>query len=70
LKHWAFEKNITATEMGFVAAKGESRSREQGKSTTFYTRGIKINPKKLMHSRSVSVSQWRKWITLVRGMIL
>jgi hypothetical protein len=46
LKNWTFEKNITATEMGFVAAKEESRSREQGKSTTFYNRGIKINPKK------------------------
>jgi hypothetical protein len=46
LKHWAFEKNITATEMGFIAATEESRSREQGKSTTFYNRGIKINPKK------------------------
>jgi hypothetical protein len=47
LKNWTFEKNITATEMGFVAAKEEGRSREQGKSTTFYNRSIKINPKKI-----------------------
>jgi hypothetical protein len=47
LKNWTFEKNITATEMGFIAAKEESRSREKGKSTTFYSRGTKINPKRI-----------------------
>ncbi|KAN0089685.1 hypothetical protein V8E51_019945 [Hyaloscypha variabilis] len=47
LKSWEFEKNITAVDMGFIAAKQSSRIKEEGKCTMFYSRGIEINPKRI-----------------------
>lgn len=47
LKVWEFEKNLSAMEMGFIAAKERSRMAEKGKDTRFYNRGIKINPARI-----------------------
>jgi hypothetical protein len=47
LKDWKFEKYLDATGMNFIAAKDESRARDQEKTTAFYNRGIKISSQRI-----------------------
>jgi hypothetical protein len=47
LKEWKFEKYLNSTEIKFIAAKEESRAKQQGKTTTFYNRGIKISSRRI-----------------------
>jgi len=47
IKEWKFEKNFTAAEMKFITTKQQTRAREQGKLTTFYKNGIRVNSRKI-----------------------
>jgi hypothetical protein len=47
LKEWGFEKYVPAKEMNFITAVAEKRSREGGKETVFFRRGVPINSEKI-----------------------
>jgi tetratricopeptide (TPR) repeat protein len=47
LKTWNFDKNVSATDMGIVAAKAEKRAREEGKETIFFYGESQILPERI-----------------------
>jgi hypothetical protein len=47
LKAWNFDKNVSATDMGIVAAKAEKRAREEGKETIFFHGDSQILPERI-----------------------
>ncbi|KAE9382099.1 hypothetical protein N431DRAFT_321006 [Stipitochalara longipes BDJ] len=49
IKEWKFEKYLSTEEAKFIAMKSKARE-EQGKDTTFYKHGIKVDQKRVEQS--------------------
>jgi hypothetical protein len=47
LKAWNFDKNVSAMDMGIVAAKAEKRAREEGKETIFFHGDSQISSERI-----------------------